>query len=117
MSTIASTSPTTRNSLLRLSVIGGLITGTLHLLVQIGLVYGLILKSPFISSLQYLASGAMGKAAFTGGLATALFAVILEFIMTIIIAGIFILSADRIPLLRRNIIPGSLLYGFGFSSS
>ena len=114
MSTIASTSLIKdRNSLLRLSVIGGLITGTLHLFVQVGLVYGLILKSPFISSLQYLASGAIGNAAFTGGLATALLAVILEFLMTIIIAGVFILSADRIPLLRRHVIPGSLLYGFG----
>ena len=55
----------------------------------------------------------MGNAAFTGGLATALFAVILEFIMTMIIAGVFILSADRIPLLRRYAIPGALLYGFG----
>jgi hypothetical protein len=36
MSAIASTSPTTRNSLLRLSVIGGLIIGLLHLIVQIG---------------------------------------------------------------------------------
>ena len=114
MSTIASTSLINdRNSLLRLSVIGGLITGTLHLLVQVGLVYGLILKSPFISSLQYLASGAMRTAAFTGGLATALLAAILEFLITIIIAGIFILSADRIPLLHRHVIPGSLLYGFG----
>jgi hypothetical protein len=114
MSTIASASLINgRNSLLRLSVMGGLITGTLHLLVQVGIVYGLILKIPLISSLQYLASGAMGNAAFTGGLATALLAVILEFIMTIIIAGIFILSADRISLLRRYLIPGSLLYGFG----
>ena len=114
MSTIASTSLINdRNSLLRISVIGGLITGTLHLLVQVGLVYGLILKSPFISSLQYLASGAIGNAAFTGGLATALLAVILEFVMTIIIAGVFILSADRIPLLRRYVISGSLLYGLG----
>jgi len=63
--------------------------------------------------MQYLASGAIGKAAFTGGLATALLAVILEFVMTIIIAGVFFLSADRIPLLRRHVIPGSLLYGFG----
>ncbi len=67
MSTIAGTSPTTSNSLLRLSVIGGIITGLLHLIIQVGLVYGLILKSPFISSLQYLASGAIGNAAFTGG--------------------------------------------------
>jgi hypothetical protein len=113
VSTIASTFSNSRNSLLRLSVIGGIITGLLHLIVQVGLVYGLILKIPFISSLQYLASGAMGNAAFTGGLATASFAVILEFIITMIIAGIFILSADRIPLLWRHAIPGSLLYGFG----
>ena len=113
MSTIATTSPTIRNPLLRLSVIGGLIIGTLHLIFQVGLVYGLILKSPFISSLQYLASGAIGNAAFTGGLATALLGLILEFVMTIIIAGVFIFSADRIPLLRRHVIIGSLLYGFG----
>ena len=63
MTTTASMSPTTRNSLLRLSMIGGIITGLLHLIVQIGIVFGLILKSPFISSLQYIASGAMGDAA------------------------------------------------------
>jgi hypothetical protein len=33
--------------------------------------------------------------------------------MTTVMAGVFILSADRIPLLRKHIIPGSLLYGFG----
>jgi hypothetical protein len=55
----------------------------------------------------------MGNAAFTGGLATALLGVILDFIMTTIMAGVFILSADRIPLLRRHVILGSLLYGFG----
>jgi len=63
--------------------------------------------------MQYVASGLMGVAAFTGGLATALLGLILEFVMTIIIAGVFILSADRIPLLRRHVIIGSLLYGFG----
>ena len=113
MSTIASSSPAIRNSLFHSIALGGIIIGLLHLIVQVGIVYGLILKSPFISSLQYLASGAIGNAAFTGGLATALLAVILEFIMTIIIAGVFILSADRIPLLHQHIIPGSLLYGFG----
>ena len=44
MSTIASTSPKTGNSFLRLSVIGGLITGMLHLIIQVGIVYGLLLK-------------------------------------------------------------------------
>jgi hypothetical protein len=113
MSAIASTSPTIRYSFLRLSVIGGLILGTLHLIIQSWFVFSLLEKNPLISVLQYVASGAMGNAAFTGGLATALLGVILDFIMTTIMAGVFILSVDRIPLLRRHVILGSLLYGFG----
>jgi hypothetical protein len=115
MSTIASTSPSNRNSLLRLSVIGGLLIGILHLVIQAWIVFILILKlaPSFMIGAQYVASGVMGDAAYTGGFATALLGVILEVLMTIIIAGVFIFSADRIPLLRRYIIPGSLLYGFG----
>jgi len=94
-------------------VIGGLIIGLLHLVIQVGVVYDLLLKSPFIGSLQYVTSGVMGDTAFAGGLATALLGLIIEFMMTIIIAGIFIFNADRIPLLSRNVIVGSLLYGFG----
>jgi hypothetical protein len=94
-------------------MIGGLITGMLHLIVQIGIVFGLILKTPLISSFQYIASGAMGNASYMGGLATALLGLVLELLMTIIIAGVFILSADRIPLLRQHVVTGSLLYGFG----
>ncbi|HLO29038.1 MAG TPA: hypothetical protein VK249_07885 [Anaerolineales bacterium] len=113
MSTIASTSPATRNPLLRLSVIGGLILGMLHLIIQSWFVYSFLEKNPFISVLQYVASGAMGNAAFAGGPATALLGLILDFLMTTIMAGVFILSIDRIPLLRSHVIPGSLLYGFG----
>jgi hypothetical protein len=115
MSTIASTSPSNRNSLLRLSVIGGLLIGILHLVIQAWIVFILILKlaPSFMIGAQYVASGVMGDAAYTGGFATALLGVILEILMTIIIAGIFIFSADRIPLLRKNVIVGSLLYGIG----
>jgi hypothetical protein len=111
--TIAITSPATRNSLLRLSVIGGLITGTLHLTLQSWFVFSILQKNPLISVLQYVASGAMGNAAFAGGPATALLGLVLDFLMTTIMAGVFVLSADRIPLLRQHVIPGSLLYGFG----
>ena len=113
MSTIASTSPATRNSLLRLSVIGGLILGMLHLIIQSWFVFSLLQKNPLISVLQYVASGAMGNAAFAGGPATALLGLVLDFLMTTVMAGVFILSFDRIPLLRNHVIPGSLLYGFG----
>jgi uncharacterized membrane protein YagU involved in acid resistance len=66
-----------------------------------------------MSVLQYVASGVMGNAAFAGGPATALLGLILDFFMTTVMAFVFILSVDRIPLLRRHLIPGSLLYGFG----
>ena len=115
MSAIASTSTNNNNSLLRLSVIGGLIMSTLHLFLQQWIFTVLIAKlaPSFTVVLQYVASGLLGDAAYTGGFATALLGLILEYLMCIIIAGIFIFSADRIPLLRKNVIVGSLLYGFG----
>ncbi|HLA09126.1 MAG TPA: hypothetical protein VJ023_00805, partial [Pyrinomonadaceae bacterium] len=36
-----------------------------------------------------------------------------HFLVSFVVAGVFILSADRIPLLRRYVIVGSLLYGIG----
>jgi len=115
VSNIASVSPSNRNSLLRLSVIGGLIISTLHLVLQQWIVVVLIAKlaPSFTVVLQYVASGIMGDAAYAGGLGTFLLGLILEYLMCILIAGIFIFSADRISLLRKNVIVGSLLYGFG----
>jgi len=113
MSTITSTFPTTRNSLLRLSVIGGLIVGTADVIIYHWFVQSVLGGVPLITLYQYIASGALGESAFAGGIATALLGVLFHYLISIVIAGVFILSANRIPLLRRYIIPGSLLYGFG----
>ena len=113
MSTIASTSPTTRNSFLHLSVIAGLIVGTADVIIYHWFVQNVLGRVPLISLYQYIASGALGEAAFTGGIATALLGALFHYLISIVIAGVFILSADRIPLLRRYLIPGALLYGFG----
>src|SRR6266487_876231 len=113
MSTIASTSPATRNSLLRLSVIAGLIIGFADEIIYHWFVTNVLGGLPLISVYQYIASGALGNAAFAGGIATALLGVLFHYLISIVIAGVFILSANRIPLLRRYLIPGSLLYGFG----
>jgi len=113
MSTIASTSLTNRNSLLRLSVIGGLIIGTADVIIYHWFVTSVLGGIPLISVYQYIASGALGESAFAGGIATALLGVLFHFLFSIVIASVFILSADRIPLLRRYVIPGSLLFGFG----
>ena len=113
MSTTTSTSPKSSGSLLLLSLITGVIIGLLHIIVQLGIVFSFLGGTPFMSVLQYIASGIMGEAAYAGGLRTTLLGVVLELVMTILIAGIFVLSADRISILRKNVIVGSLLYGFG----
>jgi len=113
MTTVTSTSPNNRNSILRSIALGGIMVGMLHLIIQDGLVFSLLGQRSFILVIQYVASGAMGNAAFAGGLATALLGLLIHFLISFVVAGVFILSTDRIPLLRRNIIFGSLLYGFG----
>ena len=113
MSAIASKSIDTRSSLLRSIVLGGMFIGIVHLIIQQWLVFSVVNQVPFISVLQYLASGALGVGAFEGGIATALLGVLFHLLVSVVVAGVFILSADRIPLLRRYAIPGSLLYGLG----
>ena len=113
MSIVASTSPMTNISLLRFSVVTGLIIGTADMIIYNWLVTSVLGGIPFTSLYQYIASGALGESAFAGGIPTALLGVLFHFIFSIVIAGVFILAVNSIPLLRRYIIPGSLLYGFG----
>lgn len=112
MSAIASKSLDTRSSVLRPIVLGGSIIFVLQL-IHTWLVYSVLQGTPFIGSLQYMASGALGESAFAGGTGTALVGVLFHLIVSLVIAAVFILSADRIPFLRRNVIAGALLYGFG----
>ena len=113
MATTKSISFTANNSLLRLSVIAGLIIGFADEIIYHWFVTGVLGGIPLISLYQYIASGALGESAFAGGIATALLGVLFHYLISIVIAGVFILSVDRIPLLRRYVLPGSLLYGFG----
>jgi hypothetical protein len=112
MSTIASKPLDNRNSLIRPIVLGGLFIFITQIIHQ-GIVVTLIQKTPFILIWQYIASGLLGDAAFAGGIATALLGVFFHLIISFVIAAVFILATNRIPLLRRNVIVGSLLYGFG----
>lgn len=112
MATIASKSVDTRNSLLRSIALGGSIIFILQL-THMWIVATLIQGNPFTVAWQYIASGALGMSAFEGGITTALLGVLFHLIISLVIAGVFILSANRIPLLRRFPIPGALLYGLG----
>jgi len=113
MSTIASTFASHRYSFLRSSLVGGLIIGTADAIIYHWFILSVLRGNPLISVYQYIASGALGVSAFAGGTATALLGIILHFLNSLVIASIFILSANRIPFLRRNAIVGSLLYGVG----
>lgn len=112
MSAIASKSLDTRNLRLRTIVLGGMfifIAQAIHMWIVPVLIQG----TPFMVAWQYIASGALGMAAFEGGIATALLGVFFHLIISFVIAAVFVLAVERIPLLRRNLIIGSLLYGFG----
>ena len=113
MATTSSIALTTRNSLVRPIVLGGLIIGIADAIIYHWLVSSVLGGYPLISVYQYLASGALGNAAFEGGISTALLGLFFHLIVSFVIAVFFILSANRIPLLRRYAIPGALLYGFG----
>ena len=111
MATTSSIPFTTRTSLARPIVLGGMfifLSQCIHQWIVITLIQG----SPYILVWQYIASGLLGDAAFEGGIATALLGLFIHLIISFVIAGVFILAADRIPLLRRYAIAGSLLYGF-----
>jgi hypothetical protein len=112
MATTSSLPLAARSSLIRPIVLGGMfifISQFVHQWITVTLLQG----NAFILVWQYIASAILGNAAFEGGIATALIGVFIHLIISIVVAAVFVLAADRIPLLRRNPIPGSLLYGFG----
>ena len=112
MATASSLSLATRTSLLRPIALGGMFIFIIQCIHQ-WIIITLIQGTPYILVWQYIASGVLGDAAFEGGMATALLGLFIHLIISFVIAGVFILGADRIPLLRRYAIAGSLLYGFG----
>ena len=112
MATINRTLLNNRNSILRSIVLGGMFIFIIQF-IHSWIVTTLIQKTPFILVWQYIASGALGMAAFEGSIASALLGVFFHLIISFVIAAVFILSAKRILLLRRYVTAGSLLYGFG----
>jgi len=113
MATASSLPLTARRSLVRPIVLGGFIIGIVQFVLQEWIVFSVLQQNPLMAVLQYITSGILGNAAFEGGIATALIGVHINFFISLVIAGVFILSAERIPLLRRHAIAGALLYGIG----
>jgi len=62
---------------------------------------------------QAIASGVLGKASFHGGLNSAGIGLLLQWGMAIIIAAIYIVAAQVLPVLRRAWLVFGLAYGVG----
>jgi len=61
--------------------------------------------------LQVVASGALGKAAFTGGMPAAAFGLACHFALSFVWMAIFFFAARRMPALARKPLPAAVGYG------
>ncbi len=84
----------------------GLVVGVL----DVGVAMAIYRTQPMIV-LQSIASGVLGKAAYGGGMSTALLGLLLQLTMTMIIAAIFVLAARRLPALPRHWVMSGAAYG------
>jgi uncharacterized membrane protein YagU involved in acid resistance len=89
-------------------LLSGLIAGTLDIGAA-ALING---RSPLVI-LLVIASGLLGKASFKGGLPAAVLGLALQWLISLIIAAIYVLVSNRIPELKRHWIAGGLAYGVG----
>ena len=88
---------------------GGLVAGTLDAVDGV-IAYGTQGLNP-IQVLQYIGSGALGKSAFQGGLATAALGATFHFTIAWVAAAVFLLASRGLPVLKTHAVPAGLVYG------
>jgi uncharacterized membrane protein YagU involved in acid resistance len=88
---------------------GGLIAGVLDAIDGV-IAYGTQGLSP-IQVLQNIASGALGKSAFQGGLATAALGAGFHFIIAWVAAAVFVLASRRLEILKTHAVLAGQIYG------
>lgn len=79
--------------------LGGLLAGLLDLLAAFALGWPRVAPSRV---LQYIASGALGPAAFRGGTMTALAGLLFHFTIAMVAAALYVHMAHRWPSLRQH---------------
>ena len=88
---------------------GGLIAGILDAVDGV-IAFGTQGLNP-IQVLQYIASGALGKSAFQGGLVTAALGAVFHFGIAWVAAALFVVASQRLQILKTHAVPAGLLYG------
>jgi hypothetical protein len=95
-----------RSPILRTSVVGGVIAGT----IDIGAAC-LINGKGVDYVLHVIAGGILGKSSFSGGMGTAVLGLVLQWLMSIVIAAIFVIVARMAPQIARGWWWAGLAYG------
>lgn len=91
-------------------LLGGLIAGTLDISAAFVSAWLRSGTTPFIV-LQFVASGALGRPAFTGGYTTALLGLAFHFLIATTAAAVFYLASRKLRFLNKWPIPMGLLFG------
>lgn len=96
--------------LIKAAAYGGLASGVLDALNGVVAFYAILGLNP-IQVLQYIASGALGKKAFEGGLVSATLGVIFHFLIAFVAAAVYAIAAKNLRLLRSQWVAAGLIYG------
>jgi hypothetical protein len=87
-------------------LLGGLVAASIDIFAA-----SLISGKDVIYILHIIAGGLLGRHAMTGGMQTALLGLLLQELMGLIIAAIYVGAAGLMPLLKRRWLACGLLYG------
>jgi hypothetical protein len=98
------------SSLLKIICLTGLLAGTLDILAACTDYYIATEKNP-VAVLRFIASGVLGKDAFTGGTGAAVFGLALHYLIAFIFTIFFFLVYPKIKLLSKNRIITAIVYG------
>jgi hypothetical protein len=98
-----------RHPVVRAIVTGGAIAGTLD--ITYATVFSAYHGVPPLRILQSVASGLIGAAAYSGGLATGVLGLALHFVIAFLLAAIFCGLSRRVPALLRHAAWAGIVYG------
>jgi len=91
---------------------GTLTVGTLDILDAV-VFFGIRNHAAPIRIFQSIAAGLLGRAAFSGGLRTALLGALLHYFIAFSIVAVFFLLSRAIPVLRQHAVVSGIVYGVG----
>jgi hypothetical protein len=97
-------------ALIKAVALGGVVSGVLDALDGVVAYYAILGLNP-IQVLQYIASGALGKRAFEGGLVSAGLGTVFHFLIAFVAAAVYAIAAKNFRVLRSQWIVAGLIYG------